>query len=297
MPEHEYPAVENPLPDLDTMLQAVADEATRRATVPPYDVVEALARSRRRTARAAVAGVFGLVLCLAIGVAAIAGAGRGGGPDHPPPAASPTAPQDPLLRRYWTLIPILTWTPDAGQPAMDLVRMTEIDNAVYSALGAWNPDSNETSALQSGNRDSAQVSDLRKVFPDAPVGGRAFILEQSVTKAQLERAAANVRDLDGVQDARVVEVPGMWFTVSATGPAIPGAPAPTINFEGMMDTGSVGGQDLKGRWVRTTYLGPTLDRATFDLLRARAAQAVGSDVSQVVVTPESSAGTPEPTTS
>ncbi|MBE1486234.1 hypothetical protein [Plantactinospora soyae] len=287
-PAPDTPVLESPLPGLDTMLRDAADDATRRTFVPPYDLVEGLVR-RRRTARVATAGVFGVVLFLAFGVAAVSG----GGPDRdggrPQPAASATA-LDPSLREYWTQIPILSWTPGAGRRARDVSSTSEFRTAVFSALGP-------------GDHDYSQLHDLRKSFPDAPVGGPAIAIDQSVTRAELEHAAANLRKLAGVQDARVVEVPGLWFTVSATGPAASGTSrAPVIDLEGIAIRGSASGRerDAQNRWVswvRATYAGPAIDRATFDLLRARAAEAVEIDVSQVVVTAESSGRNPEPTTS
>ena len=281
------PALESPLPGLDTMLRDAADDATRRTFVPPYDLVRGLAR-RRRTAKVATAGAFGVVLFLVIGVAAVTGAGTDLDEDRPRPAASATA-LDPSLREYWTEIPILSWTPDAGRDASDVSSTNEFRTAVFSALAP-------------GDHDFSQPNDLRKVFPDAPVGGPAIAIDQSVTNAELEHAAANLRKLDGVQDARVVEVPGLWFTVSATGPASGTEPPPVINLEGTGINGSASGQhrDAQNRWVnwvRATYVGPAIDRATFDLLRTRTAEAVHVDVSQVVVTAESAAGNPEPTTS
>ncbi|MFC6019243.1 hypothetical protein ACFP2T_23925 [Plantactinospora solaniradicis] len=287
------PALESPLPGLDTMLRDAADDATRRAIVPPYGLVQRVA-GRRRAARVATAGVFGAVLVLVVGVAAVTGAGPDRDEVRPQPAASATA-LDPSLREYWTEIPVLTWTPDAGVEAPDVTSTNEFRTAVFSALGP-------------GDHDFSHLKDLRTDFPDAPVGGPAVAVDQSVTEAELERAAANLRKLDGVQDARVVEVPGLWFTVSATGAAA-SAPAasgpgrsPVIDLEGIPIRGSASGQerDAQNRWiswVRATYVGPAIDRATFDLLRARAAEAVKIDVSQVVVTAESADRTPAPTTS
>jgi hypothetical protein len=287
-PEIESPALESPQPGLDTLLREAADDAAGRAFVPSYDLVQGMAR-RRRTAKVATAGAFGVVLCLAIGMAAVAGAGRGGDPDRPRPAAS-AATLDPSLRQYWTTIPILTWTPDAGRAARDVSYTNEFLTAVFSALGTGE------------DWDYSPLDDLRKVFPDAPVGGPAVAIDQSVTKAQLERAAANLRKLDGVRDARVVEVPGLWFTVSATGPATEGRPgdSPIIDLQGLPVRGSAGGQKRDGpnrwvNWVRAAYVGPVIDRATFDLLRARAAEAVHIDISDVVVIPGSATTNPEPT--
>jgi hypothetical protein len=45
-----------------------------------------------------------------------------------------------------------------------------------------------------GDHDYSQWPDLRKTFLAAPVGGNAVVIDQSFTKAQLEKAAANVRN-------------------------------------------------------------------------------------------------------
>ncbi|MET7966956.1 hypothetical protein [Micromonospora sp. NPDC005305] len=282
------PPLDNPLPGLDTMLRDAAGDAARRAIVPSYDLVQGLARGRR-TAKVATAGVFGLVLCLALGVAAVTGAGPHRDEDSPRPAGSAIT-LDPSLRGYWTKIPILSWTPDTGRVVSDVAGTNEFRTAVFSALVP-------------GDHDYSQLNDLRKTFPDAPVGGPAIAIDQSVTRAELENAAANLRKLDGVQDARVVEVRGLWFTVSATGPAASGSGMPpVVDLKGIGVNGSASGRhrDAQNRWVnwvRTTYVGPAIDRATFDLLRARTAEAVHIDVSQVVVTAESSVSRPKPTTS
>jgi hypothetical protein len=168
------------------------------------------------------------------------------------------------------------------------------------------------SALGPGDHDYTNLNDLRTVFPDAPVGGPAVPIDQSVTRSQFEHAAANLRKLEGVQDAQVVEVSGLWFTVSATGPSaapvlVPGekpkpAGQPTIDLEGLSVSGYASGRKRDAvnhwvAWVRATYVGPGLDRATFDRLRARVAEAVHVDVSMVVVTAESAATKPAPTKS
>ncbi|NES31788.1 hypothetical protein GCE86_24315 [Micromonospora terminaliae] len=279
--------LEGSLPGLDTMLRDAAGDAARRAIVPSYDLVRGTARGRR-TARVATAGVFGTVLFLVIGMAAVTGAGPGRHEDRPPAASATTL--DPSLRGYWTRIPILTWTPEASREASEVSSTNEFLTAVFSALAP-------------GDHDYSNLPDLRKLFPDAPTGGPAVAIHQSVTRAELERAAANLRKLDGVQDARVVEVRGLWFTVSATAPAASGSGLPpVIDVTGTGAKGSASGQrrDAQNRWViwvRATYFGPAIDRATFDLLRTRTAEAVHVDVSQVVVTAESSVRKPKPTTS
>jgi hypothetical protein len=258
---------------LDAMLRHAADDAARRTIVAPYDVVRTVAR-RRRTARLATAGAFGLVLCVVIGAAAVAGIRRAAGPDRPQPAVSAVA-LDPSLRRYVTTIPILAWAPDDGLSANAVGGTQTFISAVFSPL--------------KGDHDFSYWSDLRKVFPHAPIGGNAVVLDQSFTKAQLEKSAANVRKLDGVKYARVVEVKGLWFTVTGYAPAGPDASAPQpIDLRG---TWIVGGRATGGSdgsiWARATYVGPPITRATFDLMRRRAAEAVQGDLSKVVVKAES----------
>jgi hypothetical protein len=92
-PTPENPGLDTAL--LDAALLDAADNAKRRAIVPSYGEVEDVARSRR-SARAATARVFGVVLCLAIGVAAVAGAGRDREPDRAQPAAAAAA-LDPAM--------------------------------------------------------------------------------------------------------------------------------------------------------------------------------------------------------
>jgi hypothetical protein len=281
------PDLDDHTPSLDTMLlesalEDAARDARHRALVPSYDLVEGVARGRR-TARLAATSVFGVVLCVVIGVAAATGAGRD--THHPRPAATRKAGPvvvDPALLKYQTTIPILTWTMAPGSTARELETRNEFLTAVYSALGT-------------GDHDSSYLDDLRTKFPDAPVGGPAVLMDQSVTKAQMERAAANMRKLAGVRATRVVEVTGLWFTVSAKG----GTSTPTggvnIDLTGTGVSGSAGGttRDAQGHWVsqvRATFAGPAMDLATFNLLRTRAAAAVGVDVSKVVVTAESANG-------
>jgi hypothetical protein len=181
------------------------------------------------------------------------------------------------MLRYVTTIPILAWSPDAGISA-DAVSSTDAFlTAVFSALP--------------GDHDYSQWADLRKTFPDAPVGGNAVVIDQSFTKAQLEKSAANVRKLDGVKNARVVEVKGLWFTVSASAPVgtDPNPPNP-IDVGGIpIVGGSATGVRNGLRWARVTYVGPPITRDAFDLMRRRAAEAVHIDVSKVVVKAESAA--------
>jgi hypothetical protein len=276
--------LDNPLPDLDTLLRDAAAGAQHQTLVPSYDTVAGVAR-RRRTTRFAAQGLFAAVLGVTIGVGVVAGVDRGSDPS--PPAASAPA-VDPALQPYRTKIPILTWTPVAGAAHTTVSGTAAFRTAVFSALGA-------------GDHDFGHVADLRAQFPDAPVGGPAIAIDQSTTRAQLERAAANLRELDGVQDAKVVEVTGLWFTVSAVAPAevTGGKPerAPAMDLNGLKVGGSAGGQkrDATGTWmntVRTTYVGPPISTADFDLIRRRAAEAVRVDVSKVVVTAESAAPRP-----
>jgi hypothetical protein len=131
-------------------------------------------------------------------------------------------------------------------------------------------------------------------------------MDQATTKAQLERVAANVRKLDGVRDAKVVEVTGLWFTVSATRLAVvtngrpEDSPAFDPNVMRIHGTASGGGQDATGRptiWIRGTYIGPSISRADFDLMRRGAAETLHIDIDEVVVTELSATSPPTPTKS
>jgi hypothetical protein len=285
MSDNENPVLNSPLPELEALLRDAAGDARRRAFVPPYESVEGVARGRR-TARVAASSLFAVVLGLSIGGAVIAGAGRGDNdrtPDRQPPAASAVA-LDPSLRQYETKIPVLTWTPDPGRDADSVSRQRQFYTAVFSALGQ-------------GDHDYSHIKDLRKVFADAPAAGPAIAIDQSTTRAQLERAATNLLEIDGVRDAKVVVVTGLWFTVSAARPAVTTngrtEKPPVLDPAGlkMRGTASGSGKDITtGRptvWVRGTYVGPPITRALFDQMRRRAADAVHIDISQVVVTAES----------
>jgi len=283
MSDHGNPVLDNPLPELEALLRDAAADARRRAFVPSYETVEGVARGRR-TARVAASSLFAVVLGLSIGGAVIAGAGRGDNePNRLPPAASAVA-LDPLLRQYETKIPVLTWTPDPGRDAESVSGQQKFLTAVFSALGQ-------------GDHDFSHIKDLKKVFADAPAGGPAIAIDQSTTRAQLERAATNLLTIDGVRDAKVVVVTGLWFTVSAARPAVTTngrtEKAPVLDPAGlkMRGTASGSGKDITtGRptvWVRGTYVGPPITRALFDQMRRRAADAVHIDISQVVVTAES----------
>jgi hypothetical protein len=259
---------------LDAMLRDAADDAARRTIVAPYDVVRTVAL-RRRTARLATAGAFGLVLCVVIGLAAVGGIRRDAGPDRRPQPVASAVALDPSLLRYVTTIPILAWAPDDGLSANAVGGTQEFISAVFAPL--------------KGDHDFSYWTDLRKMFPDAPIGGNAVVLDQSFARAQLEKSAANVRKLHGVKYARVVEVKGLWFTVTGYAPAGPDAGAPPpIDLRGISIVGGEATGGSKGSiWARATYVGPPITRATFDLMRRRAAEAVQGELSKVVVKAES----------
>ncbi|GAA3338711.1 hypothetical protein GCM10020358_19760 [Amorphoplanes nipponensis] len=283
----ENPVLDNPLPGLEELLREAAAGARRRAFVPSYELVEGVARGRR-TARVAARGLFGIVLAVAVGVPVALGAGRGDSGPTPPPAAvvpvETAAVVDPSMRQYQTRIPILLWTQDPRAKTDSAEWVQNFLTAVFSGLG-------------NGDRDYSPFKDLREVFKDAPAGGPALAIDQSTTRAQLERAAANLRKLPGIRSARVIEVTGLWFTVSASRPAriVDGrwedSPAidPNVGFRG---SAAGGGKDADGNrvvWTRATYIGPPITRAAFDRLRREAATTMGIAVSRVVVTAESAA--------
>ncbi|HEY3005919.1 MAG TPA: hypothetical protein VGJ44_26465, partial [Kribbellaceae bacterium] len=112
------------------------------------------------------------------------------------------------------------------------------------------------------------------------------------------RAAAALKKVDGVRDARVIEVTGMWFIVSGTSGPITEKEATShslgnVDYTGFPKGVSGGAGSTKrlsdGKFhstERITYFGPNLDRATFDLLRTRIAASVHIDPAKVVVTPQ-----------
>jgi hypothetical protein len=91
--DHVKPETGDRGPTLETLLRDAADDAGRRVAVPAYESVVTRAR-RRRTGRVAVAGAFGLVACVVLGVTVAAGGVRGPAPGPQPlaPANSPLIP-------------------------------------------------------------------------------------------------------------------------------------------------------------------------------------------------------------
>jgi hypothetical protein len=286
---------------LDTMLREAAGDAARRAAQPSYSEVRAVAQ-RRRTAKGATAGAFGVVLSMAVGVTAVAGLRDAADPDPRTPAAASSAPLDPSLQQYVTTIPVLAWGPVDGRTAESVSAGMPFLTAVFAGF-------------KPVARNFSDWPDLRKTFPDAPIGGNAVVLDGSFTRSEIEAAAANVRKLDGVKYARVVDVKGLWFTLSASAPgkapsmstdsasppsvSVPNPEASTPPTVHPLPGGSVfidldefhmgnsSGADRHGIWARATFVGPSLSRADFDLMRRRAAEALHIDVSQVVVKAES----------
>jgi hypothetical protein len=276
MRDHDYP-----LPGLETLLRDAAGDSARTFVPPSYELIRTVAR-RRRTARIATAG---LALVLAVGAGLAAGTRFIAEPAPNPPAHRIV--DDPALRPYRTVLPVLVWTPETsnGGTAYGASGSQAFLHAVFSALGP-------------GDHDFTSVRDLQTLFPDAPVGGPALNMDQSVTKARLLSAAANLKKVAGVHDAGVIEVSGMWFTVSGTSGPI---------TEQELTTGGIGNYDATGFpegvgggaggstkladgkfsfTERVTYFGPNIDRATFDLIRTRIAASVHIDPSRVVVKPE-----------
>jgi hypothetical protein len=274
MHEHDYP-----VPGLEELLRGAADDAGRRVVPPSYELLRDVAH-RRRITKIATVGGLAAVLAMAVGLAS--GIRFTAAPAPQPPAH--TVVDDPALRQYRTTMPVLVWTPMPGLRA-DEVDAKQFYGTVFAALGP-------------GDRDYTNLVDIRTWFPDAPVGGPGLAMDQSVTKAQLQRAAAALKKVDGVRDAGVIEVTGMWFIVSGTSGPITAKEATSHSLGNVDYTGfpkGVGGGaggtkrlgDGKFLWTeRITYFGPSLDRATFDLLRTRVAASVHIDPAKVVVTPQ-----------
>src|SRR5689334_19923364 len=150
MSDHENPVLDNPLPELETLLRDAAADARSRTFVPTYETVEGAARGRRTT-RVAASSLFAVVLGVSIGGAVLAGGGRGDNDrpaDRPAPAASAVT-LDPSLQQYRTTIPVLTWTPDPGRDADTISRQRTFYSAVFAGLGE-------------GDHDYSHIEDLRK---------------------------------------------------------------------------------------------------------------------------------------
>jgi hypothetical protein len=267
--------------DTDERISALLRDAAGdagRATVPPGpDVAAATARARH--GRRVAGGAFALVACVLAGSWAMTGAR----PDASPPApAVPPAVRDlddPVLRPYRTDVPVLMWTPQPGAPADEVDGRPTFRNAVLTAVP--------------GGGRYISPGDLREAFPRSPVGGPALLFMQTAARAQLEQAAQRLRAIGGVAAARVIDVPGMRFTMTVgrtydERPASPGV--------GVVDTSDLpglyglngSGRHTEGGWrhtVRLIYSGPDLDRARFDLVRARVAASVGRQPAAVTVTP------------
>lgn len=270
------------LDDLAPRLRDAAADAGHRAVQPDFAGIMRRGR-RRRAGRVAAAGALGLVL-VAVGVPVVM---------HRAVDASPSAPfsaqtaDDPVLRPLRTTVPVLAWRLKPGTPTKNEYAVG-IKSAIFTAL--------------SGERGFSYTANIRTVFPEAPVDWPGALMDQSATVAQLTQAAANVRKLDGVQDVKVVEMPGMWFTVSAKVTADDGS-VPVIDMTDLpriLDGAGSTKPDGKGRYVkvvRATYSGPGVDRRQYDRILTRTGAAVGLSPSQVTVTPESLTSKPSPSPS
>lgn len=273
---------------LGTLLRAASGDAVRTVQVPAFEAVVGRAQ-RRRAGRLAAGTTFALVLCLTL-AAGISAAGRRDttpAPQQVLPAASASAAVaaakaaaesaagDPELAPTLADIPILVWTEEPGERVdpMAFIR------AVFQALP--------------GDRDTSNIEEVRAVFPDAPHDGPGMTSDQSATVAQFQQAAVNINALAGIKDARVIVMPGMWFTVRAVAQKA-GVPEGGIDTKGLPTAikGWAGGSDTTDGVTRTsvrlTYCGPAISRQAYDLIRERVGQAVQIDGPSTTVKPESS---------
>jgi hypothetical protein len=250
---------------LSTLLRDAAGDAVRTVPTPAFATITGRAR-RRRLGRRIGASAFAVLAVLALGAGI-----RFAVPAPVPTPAPVLAPElDPVMKPMLTVVPVLIWQPVPGAGAKE----TDVQNTIFHALP--------------GPRDGGIYDDVRELFPDAPAGWSGFAVDQSATLAQFQQAAADLKKLPGVQDAQLLTRPGMWFTVTAVArdPAVQNANMDTRGFpptiKGWASPGVDTG-DKKLYSVRLTYLGPPIDRPTFELLRARVAQSVGIEAAAASV--------------
>lgn len=263
--------------EMRTLLHSCAAEAARAVAVPGAG--QALAQARRRRAAQTAAGAFALVAVAAIGIGATLRPQAA--PLTPPGTAPPSteAPwqrdlDDPVLRPLRTGVPALVWTPEAGRKPDDVSRQNEFRGAVFGALP--------------GERDFSMGPDLGKSFPDASVAGPALLFDQAATRAQMDAAAAALSEVDGVADAHVILVPGMWFEVSVSRTYPSGsARQPIIDLAALPPgvLGSATGGNDREVSARVTYAGPGVTRAEYDRIVETMGRSVQLGPEDVKVTP------------
>ena len=139
------------------------------------------------------------------------------------------------------------------------------------------------------------MPDLRAAFPGAAAGGEALLITRPAKLSQLAQAAANLRAVPGVRDARVVLVRGMWFTVTVRIPAdeSKGSPlgfgrARAMTMSGIVDgeSGFVDPGEGKNVWYsRFTYLGPGVDRGGYERIRTSVAEPYRAGPESLTVSP------------
>jgi hypothetical protein len=272
---------------LGTLLRDASGDAVRTVQVPDFETIVGRAR-RRRAGRLAAGTTFAVVVCLTLIVGITAEARRDTTPaplqGRPTAsaaaavaaaqAAARAAAADPELAPTLADIPILVWTEEPGA-AVDQMAFIQ---AVFQALP--------------GDRDTPSLEEVRARFPDAPHDGPGLTSDQSATVAQFQQAAVNINRLAGIKDARVIVMPGMWFTVKAVARKS-GVPEGGIDTEGLPAvSGWAGGSEqvdgVSRTFVRLTYCGPAILRQAYDLIRERVGQSVQIDGPSTTVKPESS---------
>jgi hypothetical protein len=189
--------------ELDDLLREAADSGAARTK--PADFVTVVRRARGRRRRLVAMGAAGLVACVAVGVAAVAGL-RSAPPPVPPAAATPLdeAEKDPELAPLITDVPVIVWTPVDGK-SIGAVKTTEAFFVHGQPFG-----------VNCGCAGGGEDVNLRSVFPDAPVDGAAVVYTHPVTMKQIQRSVDLLEAVPGVKSARLLILRGLWFAASVT---------------------------------------------------------------------------------
>lgn len=303
------PDLDEDMRELDALLRRAAERGAARARPVDFDTVVRRARTRRRNLSAA--GAAGLVACVAIGVAVVAGVRGGAAPDpHPGLAAGPApsagadpsaslppvgpdkkvrkidlgqAQKDEDLRSLITDVGVIAWRPDAGRTVED-VR----DSADYFTFLSGD-------GIRSGAQPQLNdIGSLRSTFPEATTADPAVFTVDSLTMAELQHAAEILSDVPGVRDARVVTVRGMWFRAELQVEREAGheddGMGPVIGLPGIQGGSSQAGPGSStGRSLYTvsvTYVGGGVDQAGLDEIKTELGRPWDAPGDQVTVSPK-----------
>lgn len=264
------------MPELDEMLREAADGAAARARGGDFDGM--VRGARRRRARVASSGAAALVAVVAIGAAVVVGRPDGATPAPGRlvnPAASASGAADVPVSSLETDIPAMVWSFEKGITAGDLV-LTMHKSRKFNRVA------------------SGGAGELRKIFPDAPVGGPYLMLTgglRPAARSEAEQFVAEAGRLAGVRHAELVMLHGYWFTVTVTAErSVPLSPEPPIpafesgNLEAYAEDQEL--VDGKYRWTAEYhFVTPTLSDATLLEIRQTAARRWGEGAEATTVTP------------